>query len=121
MSLPVDLIDTLVSAIRCRIRDLLYPSFDLRTRNGASLSRFWQTGPRDVLEAGSGNGYFSSQTGARVVAMNCKQEQVEKARLANREAGIPVALAVRAPHSNPSNTETETFDEVICVGTETLP
>src|ERR1700693_1518036 len=73
----------IVSAIRYRIRDLVYPGLDLHTRNRASLSCFWKTGPRDVLDAGSGNGYFSwlaYQTGARVVAMNNEPEQVEKAR-----------------------------------------
>jgi len=41
------------------IRNFLYPGLDLHTRNRASLTRFWQRGPRDVLDAGCGNGYFS--------------------------------------------------------------
>ena len=91
-------------AFRYRIRNLLYPGLDLHTRNRASLCRFWQTGPRDVLDAGSGNGYFSwlaYQTGARVVAMNYEQEQVEKARnfLVVSQAGGPVTLAVRTMQS----------------------
>ena len=100
LSLPplLGLIDMLVNtAIRYRIRDLLYPGLDLHTRNRASLCCFWQTGPRDVLDAGSGNGYFSwlaYQSGARVVAMNCEQEQVEKARdfLIGHKTGGSVAL-----------------------------
>jgi len=48
-----------VSSLKCFLRDLIYPGLDLHTRNRASLCRFWKTGPRDVLDAGSGNGYFS--------------------------------------------------------------
>ena len=65
------------------LRNILYPGLDLHTRNRASLRRYWMTGPRDVLDAGSGNGYFSwlaYQSGARVIAMNFEQAQVEKAR-----------------------------------------
>jgi SAM-dependent methyltransferase len=64
-------------------RSLLYPGLDLHTRNRASLCRFWKTGPRDVLDAGSGNGYFSwlaYQSGARVLAINFDKGQIEKAR-----------------------------------------
>ena len=38
-------------AFRHRIRNILYPGLDLHTRNRASLCRFWNTGPRDVLDA----------------------------------------------------------------------
>src|SRR5476649_2116099 len=65
------------------MRSLIYPGLDLHTRNRASLSAFWKNGPRDVLDAGSGNGYFSwlaYQSGARVVAFNFNKEQVEKAK-----------------------------------------
>ena len=94
----------LVETIRHRFLDILYPGLDLHTRNRASLRRFWQTGPRDVLDAGSGNGYFSwlaYQTGARVVAMNYEQDQVrESKRLSDRaQAGGPVTLAVRTTQS----------------------
>lgn len=64
-------------------RALLYPGLDLHTRNRASLCRFWKTGPRDVLDAGSGNGYFSwlaYRSGARVLAINFNESQIEKAR-----------------------------------------
>lgn len=45
--------------LRHALRDLIYPGLDLHTRNRASLACYWKTGPRDVLDAGSGNGYFS--------------------------------------------------------------
>ena len=53
------------------VRHVTYPGLDLHTRNRASLCQFWKTGERDVLDAGSGNGYFSwlaYKSGARVVA-----------------------------------------------------
>ncbi len=109
----------LVTSIRHRIRDLIYPGLDLHTRNRASLCRFWGTGPRDVLDAGSGNGYFSwlaYQTGARVVAMNCEREQLEKARdflISHRRAE---SSRLRFEHCNlyALAHETRTFDEIIC-------
>lgn len=112
-------VDMLTSAVRYRIRDILYPGLDLHTRNRASLSRFWQTGPRDVLDAGSGNGYFSwlaYQTGARVVAMNCQQDQLEKARdflIVHRRAD-PSRLQFERCNLYDLTRETRKFDEVIC-------
>jgi SAM-dependent methyltransferase len=115
----VGLIDMLASAIRYRIRDLVYPGLDLHTRNRASLCRFWQTGPRDVLDAGSGNGYFSwlaYQTGARVVAMNYEQEQVQKASdfLIVHKRADPARLRFERRNLYDLTRETRTFDEVIC-------
>jgi len=72
-----------LDACRHWARGLVYPGLDLHTRNRASLCRFWKSGPRDVLDAGSGNGYFAwraYQSGARVVALNFERDQVEKAR-----------------------------------------
>ena len=121
LSLPpfLGLIDMFVTAIRYRIRDLLYPGLDLHTRNRASLCRFWQTGPRDVLDAGSGNGYFSwlaYQTGARVVAMNCEEEQVEKATdfLIGHRRADPSRLRFEQRNLYELTRETRVFDEVIC-------
>lgn len=109
----------LVADIRYRIRDLLYPGLDLHTRNRASLCRFWQTGPRDVLDAGSGNGYFSwlaYQSGARVVAMNYEQEQVQKASdfLIVHKRADPARLRFERRNLYDLTSETRTFDEVIC-------
>src|SRR5580692_10177424 len=109
----------LSSAIRNAVRDFVYPGLDLHTRNRASLCRFWQTGPRDVLDAGSGNGYFSwlaYQSGARVVAMNYHQEQVEKARafLILHKRVDPARLRFERRNLYDLSRETRTFDEVIC-------
>lgn len=108
-----------MSALRNTLRSLIYPGLDLHTRNRASLCRYWKTGPRDVLDAGSGNGYFSwlaYQSGARVVAMNYEIEQVEKARdflVGHRGAD---ATRIRFEQCNLYDLEHEarTFDEIIC-------
>jgi SAM-dependent methyltransferase len=107
------------STVRSRLRDLVYPGLDLHTRNRASLCRYWKTGPRDVLDAGSGNGYFSwlaYQTGARVVAINCLQEQLEKAQsfLVSHRRADPERLRFEQRNLYDLTKETRTFDEVIC-------
>lgn len=112
-------VNKITSAVRYRVRNIFYPGLDLHTRNRASLCRFWQTGPRDVLDAGSGNGYFSwlaYQTGARVVAMNYEQEQVEKARdfLIGYKRADPSRLQFERRNLYDLTRETRTFDEVIC-------
>jgi SAM-dependent methyltransferase len=65
------------------LRSLVYPGLDLHTRNRASLRAYWKKGKRDVLDAGSGNGYFSwlaYESGANVLGVNFNGDQVEKAR-----------------------------------------
>jgi SAM-dependent methyltransferase len=109
----------MLAIMRHRIRDLVYPGLDLHTRNRASLQHFWQNGPRDVLDAGSGNGYFSwlaYQSGARVVALNDEQEQVEKAKeflIAHKRAD-PARLQFERRNLYDLARETRRFDEVIC-------
>lgn len=105
--------------LRFLFRDLIYPGLDLHTRNRASLRRFWKTGPRDVLDAGSGNGYFSwlaYQSGARVVAMNFEQRQVDKARefLLGYRRADPARLQFEQANLYNLPKETRTFDEIIC-------
>lgn len=101
------------------MRDLLYPGLDLHTRNRASLCQFWKEGPRDVLDAGSGNGYFSwlaYQHGARVVAMNIEAGQVAKSKeffLKHRGAN-PEQLQFEHYNLYDLPKETRTFDEIIC-------
>jgi SAM-dependent methyltransferase len=113
------LIEMLVKTIRHRLRDLLYPGLDLHTRNRASLRRFWRSGPRDVLDAGSGNGYFSwlaYQSGACVLAINFEQQQLEKARsfLIEHKRADPSRLQFERRNLYDLARETRTFDEVIC-------
>jgi SAM-dependent methyltransferase len=112
-------VDMLGLDIRYKIRNLLYPGLDLHTRNRESLVRFWQTGPRDVLDAGSGNGYFSwlaYRSGAHVVAINYGQEQVEKARhfLIGYRRADPSRLQFERRNLYELARETRTFDEILC-------
>lgn len=108
--------------LRFFLRALVYPGLDLHTRNRASLCRFWGIGPRDVLDAGSGNGYFSwlaYQSGARVVAMNVEVGQVEKARnffIGYRKAD-PNRLRFEQSNLYDLPKETRAFDEIICYET----
>lgn len=105
--------------MRSWLRKLLYPGLDLHTRNRASLVRYWKSGPRDVLDAGSGNGYFAwlaYRSGARVVAMNFEQEQVDKAReflLGYRRADSE-RLRFEQRNLYDLKDETRTFDEIVC-------
>ena len=107
------------SKLKWMLRGWLYPGLDLHTRNRASLCRFWRTGPRDVLDAGSGNGYFSwlaYQSGARVLALNYEQGQVEKARafLIGYRKADPARLRFEQYNLYDLPRETRSFDEIIC-------
>lgn len=108
-----------VSRLLNALRSLLYPGLDLHTRNRALLKQFWRAGPRDVLDAGSGNGYFSwlaYQSGARVVAMNFDAEQVRKARdfLVGFRRADPQRLRFEQRNLYDLASENRTFDEIIC-------
>ncbi|MDB6151626.1 MAG: putative S-adenosylmethionine-dependent methyltransferase [Chthoniobacteraceae bacterium] len=100
-------------------RDCIYPGLDLHTRNRADLCKFWRTGPRDVLDAGSGNGYFSwlaYKSGARVLAANVDAEQVEKSNefLVEYRKADPERLKFEQYNLYDLPSETRTFDEIIC-------
>ncbi len=67
------------------LRSFIYPGLDLHARNRASLSAFWKTGPRDVLDASSGNGYFSwlaYQSGAAELSYGRMQKALSTVRSA---------------------------------------
>ena len=101
------------------IRMAIYPGLDLHTRNRAALCQFWKTGPRDLLDAGSGNGYFSwlaYQSGARVVALNFEASQTEKARsfLIDYRNADPERLRFEQCNLYDLDKEIRTFDEIIC-------
>jgi 2-polyprenyl-3-methyl-5-hydroxy-6-metoxy-1,4-benzoquinol methylase len=100
-------------------RNLIYPGIDLHTRNRAFLCNFWKTGPRDVLDAGSGNGYFSwlaYKSGARVIAVNIDGTQVEKAKefLLTYKKADPSRLRFEQYNLYDLPKETRKFDEIIC-------
>lgn len=104
------------------VRSLLYPGLDLHTRNRASLCQFWLHGPRDVLDAGSGNGYFSwlaYKHGGRVVAMNINPSQVMKAEefLIGYRQADPAHLKFERVSLYDLTRETRVFDEIICYET----
>jgi len=76
-------------------------------------------GPRDVLDAGSGNGYFSwlaYTTGARVVALNFEMGQVEKAAdfLIQHRKADPARLRFERCNLYDLRSEERKFDEIIC-------
>jgi SAM-dependent methyltransferase len=109
----------MMAAIRHGLRNLVYPGLDLHLRNRASLCRFWLTGPRDVLDAGSGNGYFSwlaYRSGGRVVAISFEEAQVEKAKefLLGYKKADPGRLQIKRRNLYDLSSETRTFDEIIC-------
>jgi 2-polyprenyl-3-methyl-5-hydroxy-6-metoxy-1,4-benzoquinol methylase len=113
------LVDELLQNI---VRGVFYPGLDLHTRNRASLCKFWKTGPRDVLDAGSGNGYFSwlaYKSGARVVAVNFEKAQVEKARqfLLSYKKADPTRLQFEHGNLYDLSREVRKFDEIICYET----
>jgi hypothetical protein len=108
--------------LRHALRSLVYPGLDLHTRNRASLCGFWNSGPRDVFDAGSGNGYFSwlaYRSGARVIAANFEEAQVKKARefLLGYKKADPDRLRFEHRNLSDLSSEDRTFDEVLCYET----
>ena len=104
------------------LRTMIYPGLDLHTRNRASLCVFWKTGRRDVLDAGSGNGYFSwlaYQSGARVLAVSFDKEQLEKARgfLVQYRGADEARLEFAKFNLNDLPSMDRKFDEIICYET----
>lgn len=101
------------------IRALVYPGLDLHTRNRAALCAFWRSGPRDVLDAGSGNGYFTwlaYASGARVVGISFDRRQVEKARefLLGYKGADAGRLQFEERNLYDLVAEQRGFDEIIC-------
>jgi SAM-dependent methyltransferase len=111
-----------MKALKNILRSLVYPGLDLYVVARRSLLQFWKTGRRRVLDAGSGNGYFSFlayRSGADVLALNCEQGQVEKARdfLNGHRKADPKRLEFREFNLYNLNQLNEAFDEIICYET----
>ena len=75
-----------------------------------------------MLDAGSGNGYFSwlaYQSGANVVALNFEPGQVDKAHsyLIDHRKADPSRLRFEQRNLYGLTSETRTFDEIICYET----
>lgn len=101
------------------LRDLIYPGLDLHLHNRASLCRYWQSGPRDVLDAGSGNGYFAwlaYRSGATVTGLNYEAGQVSKAHayLVGHRKADPDRLRFEQANLYGLSSDPRRFDEIIC-------
>lgn len=106
-----------------RFRFWLMPGFDLLTRRRVRLRRYWKAGPRKVLDAGSGNGWFSYlayRSGATVTAVNFAEDQVRKATAFYND-WLGIAKTDLAFHQmnlyNLDDWEAGSFDEIICYET----
>lgn len=113
------IIQARVLPVRDLLRRVFYPGLDLHLRNRASLMRYWKPGARDVLDAGSGNGYFSwlaYRSGARVVAWTFDAQQAEKAEkfLIGHLGADPARLRFELRNLYELASEARTFDEIIC-------
>jgi len=109
----------MVGRLRNFLRNLIYPGLDLHTRRRAALCAFWKTGRRDVLDAGSGNGYFSwlaYESGARVLALNVDQAQVSKTRdfLLGYMNAERERLQIEQFNLYDLPSMAKSFDEIIC-------
>lgn len=98
------------------------PGLDLFTRRRVRLKQHWQSGPRQVLDAGSGNGWFSYlayRSGAKVIAVSALKNEVEKARdFYNSSLGVPVErLEFKWLNLYQVETLGGKFDEIICYET----
>jgi SAM-dependent methyltransferase len=105
--------------IRNFFRSIVYPGLDLHLRNRASLRRYWKAGRRDVMDAGSGNGYFAwlaYLSGANVVGLNIEKDQVEKSEnyLIGYRKADPRRLRFEHRNLYDLGGETRLFDEIIC-------
>ena len=108
-----------VRSFREFFRSLIFPGLDLHTRNRAFLIRYLKSGSRDVLDAGSGNGYFSwlaYKSGARVLALNYDEAQVIKSKefLVGYKQADPDRLRFEQCNLYDLPSESRAFDEIIC-------
>ena len=101
------------------LRSILYPGLDIHVRDRGSLRRYWRSGPRDVLDAGCGNGYLAwlaYKSGAQVVALSFDTKSVEKAKklLVEFRGADPDRLSFECANLYDLSEENRTFDEIIC-------
>lgn len=105
--------------IKNKLRFWLMPGLDLFGRRRVRLSRHWEKGNRRVLDAGSGNGWFSYlayRSGAEVVAVTNQTEQIRKAKaFYNEWLGIsPEKLSFIESNLYELSKLPGRFDEIIC-------
>lgn len=104
------------------LRNIVYPGLDLHLRARETLTQFWRRGNRRVLDAGSGNGYFSwlaYQSGATVLALNFEAGQISKARdfLVGFRKADPAKLEFRQFDLYDLAQLDGEFDEILCYET----
>lgn len=104
------------------LRYMALPGTDIFTRRRTSIERNWRRGPRRVLDAGFGNGWFAYRayrSGASVTALTNQFETVHKARaLFNGYLRIPEDR-LRFLEMNLYDVDklNDRFDEIICYET----
>lgn len=104
------------------LRYLALPGTDIFTRRRTKLERHWLTGPRKVLDAGFGNGWFSYRaykSGATVTGLAIAPELIGKAKaLYNEYLGIAQdRLSFREMNLYDMVQVQDSFDEIICYET----
>jgi len=104
------------------IRYLLMPGTNLFSRRRVTLKKYWLNGKRNVLDAGSGNGWFSYlayKSGAIVTAVNISEDQITKAKeFYNKWLGIEEKKLNFITLNLYNLMEIEDkFDEIICYET----
>jgi SAM-dependent methyltransferase len=104
------------------LRYLLLPGTDIFTRRRTALEKNWLQGPRRVLDAGFGNGWFSYRaykSGATVTAIAIGSGLVAKARaLYNGFLGIPQdKVSFQEMNLYDAAALGGPFDEIICYET----
>ena len=111
-----------MSKIKNAVKNLLYPGLDLHGWSRAQLCRFWCGGARRVLDAGSGNGFFSwlaYRSGAEVVGLNFEESQVRRTRefLEQVKKVDPKRLQLHQMNLYDLDGRFGRFDEIICYET----
>jgi SAM-dependent methyltransferase len=104
------------------LRYLALPGTDIFTRRRTGLEKYWLSGPRKVLDAGFGNGWFSYRAyrgGATVTALAIAPDLVRKARaLYNVFLKIPEnRLSFHEMNLYDVGQIGNSFDEIVCYET----
>jgi SAM-dependent methyltransferase len=104
------------------MRFLMLPGTDIFTRRRTYIERNWGHGPRRVLDAGFGNGWFAYRayrSGASVTALAIQSELIAKAKgLYNNFLGIPEdRLSFLEMNLYDLGKIEGRFDEIICYET----
>ncbi len=113
---------TAIQRLKHWLRFFIMPGTDIFTRRRVKLENYWMRGPRQFLDAGCGNGWFSYRawkSGATVTAVSNQQELIDKgAEFYNEFRGAPVdGLQFRLLNLYQLTDDNHCYDEVICYET----